>query len=566
MNAKVTTILLIALVGVLAVWAGIGFGLGALSVAPSITTSYNSTPYNLDNAIEWQVNITSYTQAGDVPTTAISPSGSSSVVTFTASMWAPSLNTPNSPCNKAQNPIWAPGKGANWGAVAISLGQPFLATLGNGSQVSASSGTYYMSLNSSNVIAWCDASGLYPGASGSIQSGSANIFVSESLTFQGVYQPTTLTVSLIGHGSNCVYNALSTGTSSSTACYYEGQDGTSMSPTGSGWNIDATASIGTQSGYAYVGVTNQGQVAYDGGTLNAQATTGYGGPSGYTAYVTYPAVRTNGGQVDSQFAPISVPNDCLTPCSFSWTVPAGTSQPSYQSSLWNDFTVVLVSANGYVTGQATVGIDISPGSGPQPPTISTSNSGTFTGPQVGDTMTVTVTAPANVSSGAVTSVNLFVYYGSGNSPPASQPPCGSASWVTSCSGDSLSVSGGQASYSFLVNPPPGSTQVIIQAQAANAEAQVSPIVTATTNIVPSNCQPGVYGCPLGQALNLWEILGPALLSAAFILFGLLVAFSTPDTRVRVFAIVIPVALVIVLYAFGIYTHLFDPGGFLNQAR
>lgn len=552
------------------VWGGIGFGLGALSVTPTTAPqgfTYHESPFTKGDSMEWAVHITSWTQSGDIPTTAILASGASTVVTFSLEMRNPSGDD----CGNSGNPVWHVGGGADWGAWQVSLGgQSFTIQANNGTSYQSTNGLFDISLNSTGAMFYClAASGGCIYSCGDVvspdltSSGGNETLFSESVRFIGQYTPTTLVVSLIGMATSCNGAGTITG-----VCYAADNDagGSNGGSPNGGIPIDASASITTYSGQAYVQVTNPGQLAYNGQSLNVQVTTGYDGAGGYQLTVNYPPAR-GGSTPDPAFPSIQVPNFC-EPCTYHWVIPNGTSVNSTKKG-YNNFVVALT-ANFLVQGTATAFIDIAPRYAPTMPIIEVTDSGTYTSPQVGNTETVTVLSNATASSGEVTNIQLWVFYVETGLGPANLPSCGEL-WVPSipCPGGlalttTVHDNASSATFSFVVDPPAGATAIGIQASGESNEAQSSPVANFLVNIVPQDCAPGAAGCPTTQqSAGIWQEIGPWLLAAGIVLLSLFLVFLPPKLPTWIL-VVGPIATVVVLILlWSLITGAFNPGGALN---
>jgi hypothetical protein len=562
--------IVIALVADLALFFGIGFGLGALSIAGSPAGfSYHSTPYTVGGGgMSWYVEVTSYTQAGSIPTTEITnqPGSTSSVITFALAMSSPNPSN----CGNSNQPVWAPGLDADTGYWSLSLGgTAFVVVAENGTQFASSSGTVNLPITSGLFYCLSGQAGQAVGdaVSPSLNQGNGSYY-SESITIVGqVADGTALEISLEGEGTYC---GGSTGPGPGTVCYIaanQAGSGYGSSAEG-GFQISANAYITTESGQSSIQVDNTGDLGYNGGPLTISAQTGFagssttGGAGTYSICVLYPPAR--GGGCDGAFPAQTVPSDDGD-YSHTWTIPQGTSVNSTTVG-WNNFYVQL-STSQYIVGQVKASIDIGPAYQPLLPFISVSNTGTFTSPQVGNTETITILANASAHSGPVTSILVWVFYISGSGNPSTLPACGSA-WVPSVpcpAGYAISVNGNHTvgAFQFTVAPPPGSQSIVVWVDSENGGAQVSPTRILLINIVPNSCTPGQPGCSTVAGETLWEELGPILLVLAFVLVSLLVAVFVPSPWIRYLVPAVVVGIGIVLIVFGFLSPLFSPGGALD---
>lgn len=554
-------ILAVGLVVEAALFVGLGTGAGALSVVASGVPNYQSTPFNLDSALEWQANVTSYTSAGQVPVTAISPGGQSTAVSAAVDIWAPS--TPG--CNGAANPAFVPGVGADYAYWVISMGgQNFQINYAGHLNVSVSS-TYVIPENTSQMFFCDNADGVISYDIGS----TPRPFFPISFSLQGVYAPSTLSVAFVGSWTNCDGSTLLGVNGPVCQTIFQALPGliANWGSANGGGSFSTTASIQTQSGYAWIQDTNPGQLAYNGGLLTLVASTGYAGPSGYTALVDFPQAR--GGGTDSAFGTASIPNDQMS-YQFTMRIPSDASQNSSNPG-WNEFTVVLEGQFTYM-GSTSAAIDISPLYAPSAPLIQDTINGQFISPQPGDSLSLSFSAQPSAHSANVSAIVVWVFYTSGNSPPTANPACG-VDWVSSCPGPTaipVAQSGGgvKGFYpTFTVSPPPGATVLVVSARSETNTAQASPISTVVIGIVPANCVPGVPGCPpLKTTVNNWTFEG-AILLAAMLVTAVALAMMWVPPSFWYLRFGIPIALVVliaVLWATGNWTSMFQIGGPLGS--
>ena len=570
MKHLIAIVLVVALVADLALFFGVGFGVGALSVVASGpsgaqgSASYTQSNYTSVAAMYFETSIISYSSAGVIPATGYSSSSQSTSFDVTVRVWDPSGDD----CGNAGHPVWAPGTGSNWGGLLVSYYEPFTIDVNSGSFAS-NGNSYTISMNgTSSPIYYCLNQGNGDIVSSNLLNGGSIAF-STSFTLVGLYSDARLTTSFIGTGTYCNGNGGSVPVCN--AAWAATGLGGSQSGTGN-FYIDASASINTWSGQASITNTNPGAVIFNGGTASFSVTTGYNGPGScpYTVTMSYPSAR--GGGTDSAFSATCVPNFELSPYTVSWTIPAGTAVNSTTAG-WNNFDAVLSltgNANYYsVVGYAQASIAISPLYQPATPAVVGVSSGQFASPQAGNTETITVWANASAHSGPVGNIQLIIFYSNVGSAAGALPACG-AQWVSgiSCPGGitmatTANGNGLRGTYSFTVNPPAGFTGGMwVDAQSENQNAQPSNTTYLWISITPADCKPGAPGCPPGSGtLSLWQIIGPLLLSAALVLGGLLAALFVPGVWTRVLAIVLPVGLVVLLYLF-VYGSAFAPGGAL----
>ncbi|MGI0156409.1 MAG: hypothetical protein ACREDE_09820, partial [Thermoplasmata archaeon] len=190
----------------------------------------------------------------------------------------------------------------------------------------------------------------------------------------------------------------------------------------------------------------------------------------------------------------------------------------------------------------------------------------FVNPQAGNIETLTVFANQSAHSGPLAYIQLVVYYATTGNPAGALPSCGAA-WVSgiSCPGGSTIGStvvgnGIEGTFHFDVNPPPGTTGIWVEAFSESTSQQASNSTFLWVSVTPSNCVTGEAGCPSANGENTWALLGPILLSIAFVLAGVLVAVNVSLWWIRVVAIALPVGVVALLYLAGLYAAAFSQGG------
>ncbi len=576
MKHVLALVLVIALVADLALFFGIGFGVGALSVTAASgpagsqgSASYTQSNYTGVSTMYFSTSIISYSSAGVIPATGYSASSQSTSFDVSVQVWDPIPASNSNSCGNSGQPVWAPGQGANWGALLVTYDQPFTIEVG-GTQYASNGDSYAISMNgTTEPVYYClqAGSGLdFP--SSNLQNGGSVAF-DTSFTLVGLYSDARLTATFIGEATYCDGSAGGTGVCGDASNAGNLGHYAVWYPNG-GINFAASASINTWSGQASIVNANPGAVVFNGGTASFDVSTGYNGPGScpYTVTMSYPAAR--GGGTDPNFAAKCVPNFELSPYVVSWTIPQGTSVNSSTPG-WNTFIAVLSltgNANYYaVVGYAQASIAISPLYQPAAPVVIAVSLGPLTEPQAGNTEDITVWANESAHSGPVGSINLIVYYANVGTAPGALPACG-AQWVSGIScpsgitmSSTASGSGGlKGTFSFTVDAPAAYSQGFwIAAQSENQEAQPSNVTYLWVSIAATNCKPGSPGCPgASTSLSLWQVLGPALLSAAIILAGLIGALWAPGYW-RYLIAILPVVLVILLYLFA-YTAAFAPGG------
>ncbi|MGA7861332.1 MAG: hypothetical protein WCB19_05690 [Thermoplasmata archaeon] len=572
MKPIVTLVLVVLAAALWASFLGVGFGTGALTVAESTSPGTTVTPGYLTSSIEFQVYLSSVQQSGLPFTTSMVGSGTSTALTFGVNIWDPgwSASSGTDNCGNAGSPVFAPAPGnANSASYSISFGGgQWSGTLNGAPVTSTSSGQLTFppdNQNGSSYAGWCIGPPFTFGkdvVSPTLQS-PTTLYYPNTLVINGVFNPQVLTVSFSAQGTHCNGNGPLSGVCQTVDARDGGYAG---SPNGAITGT-ATTTTQTQSAYSYVVVTNPGQLAYNGGTLSVQVWTGYDqvapGQSGYNLIVDYPQARPNGGSPDSAFPQIAVPQLCAG-CAESWHIPVGTSVNSSTPG-WNEFIVVL-QASFYFSGSATANIDLYPNAAPGEPSITMSNTGSYAGPQVGATETITATASPSAHSGDISSINFIVYYVPANGVSSAIPSCQYfVSGITCPQGNFIvgSYSGTTmtSTFSFRVSPPSGAQQVCVQAFAESTTQQASQTGMACVTIVPASCQPSASGCPVGAGF--WSTVGPILFVGAIAVTLFVIALYIPlAVWVRVAVPIVVTGAVIVLIYLGIPGPWFTPGGIL----
>ena len=235
------------------------------------------------------------------------------------------------------------------------------------------------------------------------------------------------------------------------------------------------ASLSAYSARTAVAVTEPHSL-YNGNFLDVNVQTGYDGPNGYVLQVQCPQARPCGGQADSAFPSISVPNFDLG-SSFQWQIPANYAVNN-SNPLWSQIVVVLIANYGVAAQTFSYPVTVNPRYNPAQPVISERTSSGNLYPLIGDTVTVTVWANATSTSKPISNITLQVFYLTAGAVSTSAPACGSY-WVTNnCpygQGIGITISGSNAvgTYSFQVQPPLGVTAIVISATGLTSTGQRS---------------------------------------------------------------------------------------------
>ncbi|MDE1821572.1 MAG: hypothetical protein KGI98_12095 [Euryarchaeota archaeon] len=574
----VLTGLLVALAVVLAAFFALGFGVGALSlttVGPSGTSAqYTSTAFNVGQSwgdgMSWRANITNVAMSGNAPITAMLPGALSTQIQFALNMYS------TGDCGNTGRPTWEPGSYANWGHWTLQYlvsgsAVPFTGML-DGSSVSTGSGTSWtIQLNGSDhvTIKYCNQNSA---GSDRFTPGLGNpstTYDTHSFQLTGVYAPGTFQVSLQGQYTSCD-GSTQFGGLSGTVCYdaYSSDSTVQALPPNGGGIFTTTASTQVVSAGASLTVLNPTSIV-NGGTIRAQVTTAYDGPTGYVLQVSCPAPRPCGGQADPAFQTQNVPNNIVTPREFDFTVPRGYATNSSTAG-WNTVTIALVANYGVQVQSLPFPVSISPTYQPLQPTLSYSVASAHLYPSIGDTVTVTINAAQRSTSSPIGSIQLTIYYAQpGQGANGGTPGCAnSAYWVTVCpfstlSGTQVTFSGNNASgiYQFTVQPPAGVTAVIVSAVAETTTQQGNASNPLYIPIKPAGCTPGTSCDPGYGQISVWATWGPILLSTAFILVGLIITAWKPVPGFL--ALVAAGGVVFLLYLLHIFAVLFTVGGGLG---
>lgn len=562
-------VVIIAVLVLVVLFFGLGFGTGALASGPS-ACSNEPTCYTVTQGLEgsswgqgfsFQVNILTVNQSNQPFVTSMLAGGESTSVTFGLNIYS------TGDCGDTGRPTFDNGVGADVATWSISLGGQAFAGAVDGTSFPSTT-DYQFAETSTQLNGYCTIATATGGDyvtstwyQGGDSNALTNLLASHTLVLDGQYAPSTLSISMTITGTYC--DGIS-GNIDNTACAEINPVITNLDifPNGA-WTRTATTTTNELSGQATITRVGAGPY-YNGGTFSVDVTTGYGGASGYELEVQYGAAR--GGGLDSNFQTYTVPNEDAG-ATFTWNIPEGTGVNSTISG-WNVFNPTLIASLQYI-GSVQCVVDISPAYAPLTPVMTFSNTGTFTQPQPGSIETVTASVTASATSGPVTSITLWAFYLTGSESASTLPACGSQ-WITACQGSpmQLTESGNTTTgtYAFTVDPIAGSSSMGFEVTGFTSEQQGSPTTTSLVNILPSSCSPSQTGCGTTQfSASTWEVGGPIILSLIFILLGVLVAIYVPIAWIRVLAVVLPIALVIVLYALGTYTDWFSPGGILNNA-
>lgn len=574
MKQWVMAALIAALVADLAIFGAVGFGLGALAItAPASTpgNGYNMTPTSVGTGypvLTFEipfVNVNDGTQL----LTSILPNGDSTDIVF-GTVIKYDLNG----CGNFPGwPAWDNGEisGSIVQYYTISFSQDNINFFIDGKSQTTGFGNSYTFSDHFGVGYGGNDPYLTYCINGGWKAPGPSPVDNNTLYLVGIYtSPITVTVSLTTQGNFCMspqgqpnpldgacQAAENAGAGGGNLNYAVADEGM--------WSLTTTTTATYQSGYGSVKVLNPGDLAFNGGTISVSVSTGYGG---FQACLLIPQPRQGGGSCDPQFPTQTIPNG-QTAYLVTWSVPKNASQNSTIAG-WNTWEVQLT--NEYFrVGYSPATIDIAPQYAPGLPVVAFATNGTFYYPEVGDGVTLSIYANATNKSAAVTGISLWVYYQATGDNPTSEPACG-AQWVTTncpyataLAGSQLQLNGKNAvgTYPFTVDPTAGMTEITVLAESFTSTQQGSPIVAFTIQITPHGCTIGVPTCITKHGVSLWEMIGPLLISIALVLAGVILFFVVPVTWMRVLVVAVPVAGVLILYVFGIYTAWFAPGGAFN---
>jgi hypothetical protein len=565
MKVVLTTVILIALVLDLALFFGIGAGVGALTTAPSgqLHNSCLGNTIDQDGSSESQIAFCVYFSlpSGDQFVSDYGPGGVSTPITFAID----NVNNVYGACDQDAGlwDTWLTGPGATHGAYAevqildgstgqpINLGAQSTNSFQTPGVVSQSAYAWTISYNNSSPqSAFCGkGAGALPGN----QTVWVNTFaVTGALDDFSIVQVTFYTT-----GAMCETDAFLPQTA---ACAVSGPGGEQVgtgTPRGT-WNAVSISQAYLRLGGAKV--TWNGQTLYNGQSFTVPVTTYYDQGQGFHVQFLYPAAR--GG---SEIATITAPDD-QPGFQANFKVPSNAavnaSDPTY-----NWFQIVVTNP---ITQYVYINqpIDISPLYAPPAPDVKVTDLTSAGGStQVGDQISVQVYAqgiPAQKEK--ITSIYFWAWYLEPGASASTLPPVGSTAWISQGGqqGQPLqtvtSDYNATASTNYTIGAP---YTVEMQVESVTNTAQTSRAATSISIYVkPPGCTgPSCNTHPGGNAF--WEAAGPALLSVAIVLAAMLLALYIPTPYIRYGIVAVGVGFVIACYVFGFYGNWFGTGGLLN---
>lgn len=549
-------VLVVALIVDVSVFAGVGFGSGALvllSPSPPITTAdYTQSNYTSTDGLYFSTSF-----AGcDVGTatcaapliTSMTPGAQSTALTFQESISTASTCPHSSPAYENGKQYGGPDAyysisfSPNPGTVNGSIdGVPFTTT----------SGTTYASNNaSSTIFAFCLA-GI--GGAQALHYPTGFIF-QHQLLLVGSYPTMKISVAFNVYGQFCDSSAPFTQNNHVCLDVANNFPLTAPSPPSGGFSGQAVASAYYQSaGASFVFV---GQPFMNGGTLQISTTTGY--DAGHYNVSIY-----RNGVLDTSFSPNPEHvADFSTGLTISWKIPANWAQNGSNN------TVVVSLYTGLVNEQISQTTIINPLFAPVGPTVQVSDSSGGVYPGIGDSATLTIYANQSAHSGVPTQIWLWAYYlASGAN--AQVGGCGSQSITGACAAIKLppqdiqqTGNGLIARFTFTVAPPVGFSAAIgWTVFSETGTNQTSPTSYGSIQIRPANCAPGQPCDPTTSGLTVWSYVGPVTLLLMPILVLLILMILLPDRRFLIAGIAVIVLLVAVAAIFwGDFQSAFTKGG------
>lgn len=566
MKHVAATIIGVALVIDVAIFIGLAYGTGAASLTTSGGLFFGPTWHNDTNGAGGAIQPNVYVQLGTLPmVSSMLAGGTSTTVTFGMNVIS------NNNCGNAGDPAWAPGIAGSGGNPAYyeiqylvnGQAQKFTAGIDGQQQTgyavfATNNNTYQSTSNDPNIYLCFYANGISGG--GNIQTanfGSTPFFL-HTVNLAGVAGAGTLQITIPANGPLCDGLIVSGGGTPVCSEAFSAASETNLRQAQGTWTTSSSVSIPVLNGQAAFSLAGAGPW-YNGGTISAIVSTGYGGSGGYSLSVHDPGVR-GGGLSTWGNNPQSVANE-QNGASFTFQIPAGASTNCTTSGC-NQFQMELTSS---ALGQTlSFPIDIAPQFAPSLPGIAYSTGSGFVYPIGGDSVTLTfTTSVAQPNASNVPSTFLIsVFYLLPGANPQTSKSC-DASWITPCNGTIITGSNGgggfTGSYTFSVNAPLGYTGIGVRAQAETSQQQSSGISYRYIFIQPAGCNPGSPCDPTTSGASLWKLVGPALLMAAFVLLAMFVLIFVPISPVHKYLIVFVVAVAGVAGYFLIASQ-FVPGG------
>ncbi len=545
--------LAVALLIVVALFFGIGFGTGALAVAPPALT----TSCDFGGLTFCVFFTTAPALGGNFASNWVN--GISTPITFYAENYVG-----NTSCGSS--PGWMGGSGNQFSYFSVQVidsltGSPVSLSsqsttsfqVPSGATVTQSSTAFYVSLNNSfDQSAYCYTS---PHITASSQSPQID-WTPVTFTLAGQFDDySRISVQWMTKYDYCNGNAFSN-VGQPSDCNQRG--GGPYYASGSHYPV-ATAQAYLRSGGGYF--SWNGQTVYNGQTFTVPVTTYYDAGQGFQIQFLYPSVRGS-ATISTQ----TVRDEC-TNCGVQFTVPSNAAQNSTDPQ-FNQFQMVLWSP---VTqyGYEDIPIDISPLYAPPAPVVSYQDNQGNAVPKVGDTITVSISGTGIPAQGeSIIGFNVWLWYLTPQTSAGTLPPNGNPAWITSGGQTGLYVKAiangqwnGTATYGpFTISQP---YSFAVQVESITNTAQTSLAQTAfTVYVQPPGCT-GASCQKTPNSVGLWQEVGPWLLMIAFILAAALVALFVPGAPWIKFAVpAAVVAMLAVLYWLGFITGLFAQGGAL----
>jgi hypothetical protein len=568
----------VALVVEVALFVGLGFGLGALSTTANPATScisaneycWSSTPFWASGTNSGQeVYVVSSVQQAADPVTSMLSGGLSTSITI-----GMQAADPPGGGGCPRTGAWQGGYEAWWtitwpqSVTGQIDGNQFTGStwmggvLAQNASIPANQGDLVGCANPTEHSGGC----LIGSGDSCYLAGPTGILYQHTIKLVGTYPVMQMTATFHTQGQWC--DKSDTGLTGACDALRNANVLSDSIGNNGGWEGSTSASFTWQTAAASFQFIDS-QNNYNGGTLTAVFYTAYDGPTGYNFSINVPTERPNGGQVDTNFLnnPAVIPNFCFTGCEYKWAIPKNlNTNLSGENAQWDLWEGVLL-ATTVVEDQHQFTV-INPLYAPTTPVIKYTTNGAGIYPAVGDQVTLTVYSNASQDSGMVQSIGVEVVYQSPGQGQQSQPSCGQA-WVTPCPNGQILVlihSGDNAvgTYTFTVNPPIGDTVIGVSAY-SSSNYSLSLFGYLQINIKAADCAPGQTCDPLQSTQTDWGIIGPILLAAILLTLSVLVVLWVPMGMWYIrFGVPIAVGLVIiVLWALGPWTAMFAAGGLFN---
>jgi hypothetical protein len=568
MKQLLGVVLLVALVADIGLFVGVGYGVGALSVAGvqplhqsclanGQTSGYGSVgPGGIAFCVYFVIPAT----YDGVYVSNWQGAGQSTAITY----YLVNVDNVYGGCNNQPYPAWEVGsqESSHGGYAVIQVidsitGQPV--SLANQSTSSFSTqgavtkgaSAFYVSYNESTTMGTLCDSKL-----------NQTLWGLTSFTLNGEFDDwSVISVQFVTSGPWCDNNGGGSVTPTCEGQYdptgYENDGGT---PSGNSWSANSYGQAYLRNGGAKADWN--GQTLYNGEAFSVTVVTHYDSGQGFNVQFLYPAVR-GGALIAKVVAPDDSPG-----FSAHFTVPKNAAiNSSDPTENWFQVTVSSV-VTGYVFWNQP--IDVSPLYAPQPAVVTFSDltpGSASRSPQVGDDIQINIKgAGIPAQQETITAVYIWSWYMTPNTTSGSLPPTGSSAWISQNGRQGQSL---QVDKADLYNVTAAFTFTIQQGWSIMSQVE---LVTNTAQTSVSSTSLNIYVKPPGctgptcnqQGTNAeWLWLGPILFSVAVFLAAAVVAFYVPQPYVRYGAVFAAAGFVILAYAAGVYTAWFSAGGLFD---